>query len=170
MPQIERAITIAAPLPQVFAFLTDIRNHPRLTPPETQEQLLDAGGMPLCLGTEVTFCARYGGRFWTLRSRITAFEPPHEAHPDRAYFRDEQVRGPFARWRHDHWFEATSSGETRLTDRFTYSAPFGPLGWLAERLWLNRRLRHLLEHLQSSAKRLLESDMALAPVKGRGKR
>jgi ligand-binding SRPBCC domain-containing protein len=157
MPQIERTVEIHAPLEQVFAFVTDIRNHRRVVPPQTQEQLLDAGEMPLRLGTVIRLRARYGGIRWTLASRITAFEPPDPVHPESAYFCDEQVRGPFALWKHDHWFAATPIGSTRLTDRFTYAAPLGPLGRLVERVWLNNCMRHLLEYMQTTEKQLLES-------------
>jgi ligand-binding SRPBCC domain-containing protein len=160
MPQIERAVDIRAPLERVFAFLSDVRNHGRIAPPETREQLVDAGDIPLRLGTQVTFRACYGGRYWMLSSRIVTFDPPNPACPDRASFRDEQVRGPFAFWRHDHEFQAAPDGGTRLTDRFTYTVPFGLLGRLVDHLWLRGRLIRLMEHMQSAAKRLLEAEEA----------
>ena len=156
MPQIERSVEIHASIERVFAFVTDLRNHRRVVPPQTQEQLLDAGDGPMRVGSVVRMRARYGGVRWTLASRITVFDPPGGDHPESAYFRDEQVRGPFAVWRHDHWFASTSAESTRLTDRFTYAAPLGPLGRLAERLWLDARMRHLLEYMQTAEKRLLE--------------
>jgi len=156
MPTTERTVEIHAPLERVFAFVTDMRNHRLVVPPETQEQLVDAGNIPMRLGTVVRLRARYGGIRWTLSSRITVFEPPDPLLPISAYFRDEQVNGPFALWQHDHWFTALSDGSTRLTDRFTFAAPFGLLGRLAERLWLNNRMRHLLEYMQTTEKHLLE--------------
>jgi len=160
MTQIERTVEIDAPLERVFAFVIDIRNHRRIVPAQTQEQLLNAGEIPLRLGTVVRLRARYGGIRWTLASRITAFDPPDSLHQSSAYFRDEQVHGPFALWQHDHWFTSMPSGSTRLTDRFTYAAPMGPLGRLVERLWLSDRLRHLLEYMQTTEKCLLESEEA----------
>ncbi len=159
MPTIERTVEIDVPLERVFAFVTDMRNHRLVVPPQTQEQLLDAGDNPMHVGTVVRLRARYGGVRWTLSSRITVFEPPDTLQPDKAYFRDEQVSGPFALWQHDHWFTALSDGSTRLTDRFTYAAPFGPLGRLAERLWLDNRMRQLLEYMQTAEKQLLEAEV-----------
>jgi ligand-binding SRPBCC domain-containing protein len=158
MPQIERTVEIHAPLERVFTFVTDIRNHRRVAPPQTQEQLLDAGDIPLRLGTVVRLRARYGGIWWTLASRITAFDPPGPLHPDSGYFRDEQVHGPFAQWQHDHWFATKPGGSTLLTDRFTYSAPLGLLGRIAQRLWLNAQMRDLLEYMQAAEKHLLETE------------
>ncbi len=46
-------------------------------------------------------------------------------------FRDVQERGPFARWEHEHRFEAIPEG-CRLTDAITWDPPLGALGrWLA---------------------------------------
>lgn len=156
MQQIERTVEIHATIEQVFAFVTDIRNHSLVAPPETQEQLLDPGDVPLRLDSVVRMRARYGGIRWTLATRITEFTP-FDLESGTAYFRDEQISGPFAYWRHDHWFASTPDGGTLLADRFTYAAPLGPLGRLAEILWIDRRLRRLLDHMQAAQKQLLES-------------
>ena len=74
------------------------------------------------------------------------------------YFQDRQVRGPFAVWIHDHIYESTDGGGTKVTDRFTYSAPLGPLGRIAERLWLHKRLSKMMEHFQEAEKRILEQN------------
>jgi ligand-binding SRPBCC domain-containing protein len=157
MPQTERTVEIYAPIQRVFDFVADIRNHRLVVPPETQEQLLDGGDGPLQLGTVVRLRACYGGIYWTLASQITAFTPPDSILTGTAYFRDEQVQGPFALWQHDHWFASTPTGSTQLTDRFTYAAPCGPLGRLVESIWLNARMRHLLEFMQVAEKDLIET-------------
>jgi ligand-binding SRPBCC domain-containing protein len=54
------------------------------------------------------------------------------------------VRGAFASLRHVHRFLA-EGGAGRMTDEFEYRAPFGLLGRIAEALFLDRYLRHLLE-------------------------
>ncbi|MCJ1695893.1 SRPBCC family protein [Rathayibacter caricis] len=89
------------------------------------------------LGEEVTWRARHFGVPLLLTSRITAFDAPHR-------FVDEQVRGPFARFRHEHLFEADGTGSVMI-DRLEYAAPLGPLGGIAERLVVTRHLRRLLQ-------------------------
>jgi ligand-binding SRPBCC domain-containing protein len=89
------------------------------------------------LGEEVTWRARHFGVPLLLTSRITAFDAPHR-------FVDEQVRGPFARFRHEHLFEADGIGSVMI-DRLEYAAPLGPLGGIAERLVVTRHLRRLLQ-------------------------
>ena len=84
----------------------------------------------------MTWRAHHLGRTWTLTSLITAFEPPHR-------FVDQQVSGPFAWFRHEHRFEATTAG-TRMIDDWSHAAPFGLLGKIADRLVLGPLLERLL--------------------------
>jgi ligand-binding SRPBCC domain-containing protein len=58
---------------------------------------------------------------------------------DGKYFVDEQRKGPFASWRHEHRF-APIPGGTEMHDQVTYEVPFGPLGSLAHALFVRRQL------------------------------
>ncbi|MGG7464297.1 SRPBCC family protein [Plantibacter sp. YIM 135347] len=130
---------------------------------DTREQAV--GGVTSGLigdGEEVTWRARHFGVTWSMTSRITAFDAPHS-------FTDEQVRGPFHSFRHVHTFvpvpERVEGHFDRLSDReeghfdrlsdreectlmiddVTFTAPFGPIGRLAERVALASHLRRLIE-------------------------
>ncbi|MFF2369963.1 SRPBCC family protein [Agromyces sp. NPDC058110] len=76
------------------------------------------------LGEEVTWRATHFGISFRMTSRITTMHEPQS-------FTDEQVRGPFAEFRHEHGFAAQGDG-TLMTDRVRFRAPLGPLGRLAE--------------------------------------
>jgi ligand-binding SRPBCC domain-containing protein len=91
----------------------------------------------ISLGEEVTWRAWHFGVPLRMTSRITEMEAPD-------YFVDEQVRGPFRRFRHVHEFDEDAGG-TVMVDRVEFAAPFGPLGLLAEKLVLTRYLRNLIE-------------------------
>ncbi len=93
-------------------------------------------GMISC-GEEVTWRAWHFGVPIRMTSRITAMEAPD-------YFVDEQVRGPFRRFRHVHEF-VRDGEETLMVDRVEFSAPFGVLGRMVERLFLGRYLQRLIE-------------------------
>jgi ligand-binding SRPBCC domain-containing protein len=60
------------------------------------------------------------------------------------YFVDEQVKGPYRRFRHVHEFSEDSHGTT-MVDRIEFAASFGPVGHTAERLVLARYLQTLIE-------------------------
>jgi ligand-binding SRPBCC domain-containing protein len=88
-------------------------------------------------GQRVTWWAVHFGIPLRMTIRITDFSPPRS-------FVDEQVRGPFRYFRHEHAFHALD-GRTLMVDRVSFAAPFGVLGVLAERLVLERYLRRLIE-------------------------
>ncbi|UKA52442.1 SRPBCC family protein [Arthrobacter sp. FW305-BF8] len=102
----------------------------------------------IALGQEVTWRAWHFGLPIRMTSRITEMQAPH-------YFVDEQVRGPFLRFRHLHEFSEVPAG-TVMVDRIDFAAPFGLLGRVAEKLFLARYLRKLIEtrnqHLTAGAR------------------
>jgi ligand-binding SRPBCC domain-containing protein len=103
----------------------------------------------MALGDQVTWRARHLGIWQELTSRITVFDRPH-------HFRDSMVRGAFASFDHDHFFTRADNG-TLLRDVFDYRAPLGPLGWVAERLFLSAYMRRFLLARMRELKRLAES-------------
>ncbi len=66
-----------------------------------------------------------------------------------ASFSDYQMKGPFTYWKHRHSVQAeTGTGAdgqeiqgTRLVDEVSYKAPLGPLGVIADALFLRAQLR-----------------------------
>ena len=86
------------------------------------------------LGQEVTWRARHFGVWFTMTSRITALDRPTR-------FVDEQVRGPFRSFRHEHRFDDVT-GVTIMTDTIDLVSPI--FGILAERAVLVPYLRRLI--------------------------
>jgi ligand-binding SRPBCC domain-containing protein len=91
----------------------------------------------ISLGEEVTWRAWHFAIPIRMTSRITQMEAPD-------YFVDEQVKGPFRRFRHVHEFSEDAAGTT-MVDRIEFAAPFGPIGRLVEKLVLARYLQRLIE-------------------------
>src|SRR5438093_904784 len=104
----------------------------------------------LGLGDQVTWRGKHFGVWQTLTSKITAFDRPR-------HFRDSQVAGAFASLEHDHLFESAGS-MTNMIDVFQYAAPLGPLGRVAEMLFLNSYLGRFLRERALIVKRVAESD------------
>jgi ligand-binding SRPBCC domain-containing protein len=67
------------------------------------------------------------------------------------------VRGAFRRIVHDHYFEPAAGG-TRMRDVFDFTAPFGVLGTLVDKLVLTAYLSRFLENRAQALKQLAESD------------
>jgi ligand-binding SRPBCC domain-containing protein len=128
--------SIRAPIERAFDAARDIDLHVASMARTGERAIAGTTSGLIELGESVTWRARHLGLWWSLSSRITAMDPPHS-------FVDEQVTGPFARFRHEHRFEAANGG-TLMIDEWTHVAPLGPLGRLADRLFLARMLRGLL--------------------------
>lgn len=96
------------------------------------------------LGETVTWRARHFGLWFTMTSKITELDHPHR-------FVDEQLRGPFRTFAHEHRFEDTLDG-CRMTDVITVASPI--FGALAERLILVPYLRQLIRQRNVALLRL----------------
>lgn len=151
MPVFERSIDIAAPIASAFAFHLDTRNAARIAS-KGQEFVSIEGSFPLVQGGEVVLRVRMrplpGVQEW--RVRITEVADP-------VLVVDELIKGPFARFRHEHRFAPTADGGTRLTDRIEWALPGGPLGRLAEPVARRLMERSFVER-QAATKRILEDD------------
>lgn len=134
---IDLVTDIDAPIRLVYDLARDLDLHAR-SMAHTGERAIDGRRSGrIELGETVTWRARHLGVWWTLTSRITVAEPPSR-------FVDEQARGPFAWFRHEHRFEERPGDRTRLTDHWRHAAPFGPIGSLADWLVLGSHLRAML--------------------------
>jgi uncharacterized protein len=68
-------------------------------------------------------------------------------------FSDVQVKGPFKSWRHVHRMVPTGANSSMLEDRIQYELPFGALGDLVARLFVEPRLRRLFEYRHEVTRR-----------------
>ena len=149
MPRIDIALHVDAPREVCFDLARSIDAHLQSTA-ATGERVV-AGKMSglLELGDEVTWRARHLGVWQELSSRITAYDRP-------SHFRDTMQRGAFSWFEHDHFFTVEGDG-TLCRDVFEYEAPLGPLGRIAERLFLTTYMRRFLHARLMVLKELAES-------------
>jgi ligand-binding SRPBCC domain-containing protein len=99
---------------------------------------------------EVTWAARHFGVPWRMTSRITGYRRPE-------WFVDEQVRGPFRRWRHEHAFTSTSDGGTLMRDVVHFEAPFGLVGRLVTAFALRRYMIRIIVERNEYLRRQCET-------------
>jgi ligand-binding SRPBCC domain-containing protein len=122
---------------EMFDLSRSIDAHKESMARSREHAIAGVGAGLISLGEEVTWRARHFGVPLTMTSRVTEMEAP-------ARFVDEQVRGPFRSFRHVHEFTSDAGG-TVMVDKVAFTAPFGPLGRLIEKLVLARYLRKLIE-------------------------
>jgi ligand-binding SRPBCC domain-containing protein len=152
---IELETVIAAPPQVCFDLARDVELHPRSLA-HTGERAV-AGRTTGCIGLdeEVTWRARHFGLMHEHTARITAFEPPR-------HFRDTMVRGRFAPFVHDHFFEPASGGGTRMRDVVEFRSPGGWLGRAVDRLLLRGYLTRLLARRNDAIRAAAEAAVAAA--------
>lgn len=138
MPRIHLETTVDAPPDIVCALSLSVDAH--LASMERSGELAVAGvrAGSMSLHDTVTWRARHFGITFTMTSVISAIDAP-------ARFVDEQVKGPFHRWRHEHLFHNRRDGGTLMIDNVDYVSPVGPLGRLVDRLFLESYMTALLQ-------------------------
>jgi ligand-binding SRPBCC domain-containing protein len=148
MPVIRIETVIRAPAARCFDLARDPDLHERSLGQTGERVVSRTGSGLLGPGDVVTFEGRHLGIRQRLTSQITRFERPY-------LFEDRMVRGAFGSFRHLHVFQPIDGG-TLMTNVFAYRAPLGPLGRLAERLFLTEYLRRLLTERATYLKRCAE--------------
>lgn len=149
MARIRLETRIAAPAERAFDLARDIDVHQRSMARSRERAIAGRTSGLIGPGETVTWQVRQFGLPWLLTSRVTEFDRPRS-------FVDEQVRGPFRRFRHEHRFEPLAGGATLMIDEWEHEAPFGLLGRVFDAFVLKRRLRNLLRERNAQISREAE--------------
>lgn len=141
---------IAAPPERCFLLSLSIDLH-KVSTAGTAEQAV-AGVTHGRIGADqtVTWRGRHFGFLLTHQSVISAYDRPR-------HFRDSMVKGMFKSFEHDHFFEPLAAGGTLMRDELRFVAPLGPLGTLAEHLFLRRYFVQFLEKRNGVIRETAES-------------
>lgn len=148
MPHLELRTIVAASAERCFDVSVDVELHTRST--GAREEIV--GGVRSGLigpGEEITWKAWHFGIPFRMTSRIAAYDRPR-------MFVDQQVRGPFGRWRHEHRFDE-ADGRTVMRDVVDFASPLGPLGALVDRLVLRRYMTKVLRTRNAVLREAAES-------------
>lgn len=107
------------PLEQVFSFFSDAMELEQITPEFLQFKVLTPGPIEIQQGTLLDYRLKLHGIPIKWRTEICVWEPPFR-------FVDQQLRGPYRRWYHEHQFEEID-GKTRVSDDVHYIPRGGSL-------------------------------------------
>lgn len=136
-----------APLPEAWAFFSDPRNLPRITPPWLSFEVLSELPEKMYPGLLIEYRVR---PLWGIPvgwlSEITHVVEPF-------LFVDEQRFGPYRLWHHQHRFRAIEGG-VEMEDEVHYLLPGGPFGRVAQRLLVRGRLEEIFASRREAVGRI----------------
>ena len=101
------------------------------------------------LGEQVTWKATHFGVPFKMTSRVIAMTAP-----DR--FVDEQIKGPFREFHHEHRFERHGDG-TLMIDIIDFTSPVGLVGRMVDQIVLERYMAKLIKERNDFLKTAAEA-------------
>lgn len=131
------------PCEAVFAFFSNAANLETITPRWLRFEILTPQPVAIRVGTLIDYRLRIHGWPVRWRTEITAWDPPHR-------FVDEQRRGPYRLWVHEHRFRAERGG-TNCQDQVHYAVPGGAL---INRLLVRRDVERIFTHRREQLERI----------------
>jgi ligand-binding SRPBCC domain-containing protein len=150
MPTIHLTTFIAAPVHVVFDLSRHIGLHKESMSRFKEEAVAGTRFGLIEKDETVTWKARHLFKYRLLRSKITTMNKPD-------LFTDEQVQGDFKMMKHEHHFKPCENG-TIMIDLFYFETPYGRLGRLLNKIYLNGYMKNLLEQRNKTIKDYAESD------------
>ncbi|MBA2393226.1 MAG: SRPBCC family protein [Ktedonobacteraceae bacterium] len=136
MPTIRLETFIDASIERCFDLSLDVDLHRNSVAHTHERPIAGVTSGMMKLDDIVTWEAVHFGIKQHLTSKITTYERPYR-------FTDEMVKGAFQEIVHIHEFSPQSSG-TLMVDLFTFRAPLGIFGKVAEMLVLTHYMKGLL--------------------------
>lgn len=141
---------LSTSIKEAWIFLSDPKNLKRITP--------DYMGFDIISGAERSM---FQGQI--IQYRLTPLlnipfrwvtEITHVE--EGAYFVDEQRFGPYTFWHHKHFIKKTSNGVI-MEDIVDYKLPLGPLGWLAHKLFVRKKVKQIFDYREKALNEIFNS-------------
>lgn len=141
---LESAVWVPRPVEEVFPFFSAAENLGRITPPMLGWRILTPLPIDMRAGAMIDYRISVHGLPMRWRTLISGWDPPRR-------FVDEQVKGPYTLWHHEHLFEPADGG-TVCRDRIRYRVPFA---FLSHRWIVQPDLRRIFTYRQTRMREVL---------------
>ena len=141
-----RAQWVPASLETVWDFFSSEKNLERITPDSLKFEVRNISTPQIERGTLIDYRLKIHGVPAKWRTLISEWSP-------RRRFVDEQLKGPYARWHHQHDFEELGDGVS-LGDVVHFKLPLGALGRLTAAPLVFRDVAKIFAHRNAIIDRL----------------
>lgn len=151
MPFIHLTTFIAAPQQRVFDLSRSVDLH-KASMKHHEEKIIDGSMSGLMkLNDTVTWTAKHFFKQRRLKIKITQLQKPD-------FFVDEQQEGDFKMMKHEHYFKPIENG-TIMIDQFHFETPYGLIGKIINKLYLEKYMTKLLNQRNQVIKDAAESNL-----------
>lgn len=143
-------------LDEAWDFFSSPKNLAKITPAHMNFRITNISGDGAEMYSGQIICYRLNilpgiSTFWM--TEITHVKEPY-------FFIDEQRFGPYALWNHQHQFKEVSGG-IEMTDELYYAIPFGWLGRLVNRIFVEKEIKKIFDYRTEVLEILFQSKMVV---------
>lgn len=149
MPIIKHMQFIKAPLEVCFDLARNVDIHTQTTAKTKEKAVSGVTQGLLKEGDIVTWEAIHFGIKQRLTAKVTYMKKPTE-------FVDIMIIGAFKSFTHTHQF-VEEKGGTLMIDIFEYESPYGPIGLIADKLFLERYMTKFIISRAKELKKIAET-------------
>lgn len=139
---------VPASLDKVWSFMSSAQNLEKITPKELSFKITECSTKDIEQDTRFTYALKLHGIPFQWKSHISTWEP-------KSRFVDEQTKGPYKTWFHNHIFTPMGDG-ILIEDRIEYSLPFFPFGQIPHPI-----VRKELDKIFSYRKKMIANIISL---------
>ena len=126
---------------EVFDFFSSEKNLEKITPPYLNFKVLGKDTPEIQEGTIINYELKLHGIPMRWKSLISNFEKNNT-------FIDQQLKGPYSKWVHQHDFISTHHG-CLITDDIVYKVPLGLIGRIFAGAYVRNDVRKIFKYRQS---------------------
>lgn len=143
--QFEQFLPIS--LEEAWDFFSSPKNLNRITPGDVKFKILNEVPEKMYPGTMIIYdISPFLNIHFNWVTEITVVK-------DHEYFVDEQRKGPYHIWHHEHHFVKTGGG-VLMTDKLYYSIGKSVFGWLAGKLFIHKKVSAIFEYRRNQLETL----------------
>lgn len=149
--RLRATMEVERPIEEVFQFFSDAANLEAITPPWLNFQILTPMPLEISEGSLLDYKISLHMIPIKWRTEICVWQPPHR-------FVDQQLRGPYKKWYHEHTFHDLGNGVTSVIDNVHY-IPRG--GSLIHRMMVKPDLEKIFGYRQEKLTEIFSNNRPL---------